>query len=170
MPFHGIQSQGGCPAPFTTEKLAIWVLIHPMAAVSCPCHSLPPLQRPTSQHLGHQLLPGPPPPPPKCSACACLLPCPAGASRTQLRVDWQGLLGHQGPIPMLPLLSAPCCHPATSRLFLPLSSHPLHAPPSSILALPTPPSLPLPLHLLCCRLGAGGYENELRAQETVIIC
>lgn len=29
---------------------------------------------------------------------------------------------------------------------------------------------PLPPTPLCCRLGAGGYENELRAQETVIIC
>lgn len=39
-------------------------------------------------------------------------------------------------------------------------SHPL--PPFLSISLPFPPP--------CCRLGAGGYENELRAQETVIIC
>lgn len=41
------------------------------------------------------------------------------------------------------------------------SSHPL--PPFLSMSLPFLPPL-------CCRRGAGGYENELRAQETVIIC
>lgn len=43
-----------------------------------------------------------------------------------------------------------------------------HLPPTSPSPL-TPISLFFPAPL-CCRLGAGGYENELHAQETVIIC
>lgn len=60
-------------------------------------------------------------------------------------------------------LSSPVSLAATSPTFL---QH---------VSICSPLSLPLPSHpplrcCCCCRLGAGGYENELRAQETVIIC
>lgn len=83
--------------------------------------------------------------------------------RMPSRAHWQG----PGPVLPSPIhMSLPCP-------FLHLS-HWLPPPPhSSSMCLSALPSLPLPSHpppRCCCRLGAGGYENELRAQETVIIC
>lgn len=61
---------------------------------------------------------------------------------------------------------------ALFRSFLHLSLLLPPPPPSlsmCLSVLPSPSSFPPP-PCCCCRLGAGGYENELRAQETVIIC
>lgn len=116
----------------------------------------------------HQLLLGPP----------TLLSCLAGIQRHKAQgypvCRWASCplaepAGTLRPVPMSQCSPVPAAAlPPQVSFFLPPLSHwmpHLFLHPGSAHS----PSA-LPPHPLSCWLGAGGYENELRAQETVIIC